>query len=162
MDTTWAADQLNEFAELIDQLTELEINSRVNTAEERDGYDNEVRRREPVMRRIENAIEAGLGDYSADYDEWKTRWWNARNAALTAAGICQYGAEAARARGGVAAAAGAPADADAVADEPVAFGGRAACRGGRAAKLRWVSGRDLDGELSLNRVRQRWTEDGRL
>ncbi len=32
----------------------------------------------------------------------------------------------------------------------------------RAAKLRWVSGRDLDGELSLNRVRQRWAQDGRL
>lgn len=95
MDTTWAAGQLNEFAELIDQLTELEIRSRTSTADERDGYDNEVRRREPVMRRIENAIEAGLGDYSSEYDEWKVRWWNAKNAALTAAGLCQYGAEAA-------------------------------------------------------------------
>lgn len=32
----------------------------------------------------------------------------------------------------------------------------------RAAKARWLSGRLLDGDLSLHRVRQRWPEDGRL
>lgn len=96
MDATWAAGQLNEFAGMIAQLSDLEMTSRSDSEEERDGLDSEIRRREPVMRLAENAIRPGLGDYSAEFDEWRGRWWNARVAALQAAGLFQYGEEARR------------------------------------------------------------------
>ncbi|MFG1722773.1 TIGR02391 family protein [Micromonospora chalcea] len=96
MDATWAANQLNEFARVIDRLSELEMRSRSDTQEERDDLDREVRRLEPIMRLAENTIRPGLGDYSSEYDEWRERWWNARNAALQAAGLYQYGEEARR------------------------------------------------------------------
>ncbi|MGC4885578.1 hypothetical protein [Micromonospora sp. DT227] len=73
MDATRAADQLNEFARVIDRLSELEMRSRSDTQEERDDLDREVRRLEPLMQLAENAIRPGLGNYSSEYDEWRAR-----------------------------------------------------------------------------------------
>lgn len=96
MNAMWAVEQLDGFVTMIEELSEHERRARNGSTDDTrrvDELDKELRRREPIMRQIENGISPGLGDYVGDEWEWSVRWQAARSAALQAAGLHEYGPE---------------------------------------------------------------------